>query len=236
MSSHGRVVATALALAGMALAAAPAALAKQPPKVVSATGMYGDRYCEYLFIKGKLPDLKATVWNTYGLNDCPPAQWKASDAVALAKEEGALTVLLNGPRYWLIDSAQLSDPGRVKSFAGLRMRELTTVDVPLVNGVPAQTPYSEVTVNRKNTFTWGSGRAVHELFAPNGRVYVMQAYSRIVDPKLSRSDLAGLGSRLKLPEGWRFRVRTLKRDLVLKTSGKATVLQDELQNTYQRER
>jgi hypothetical protein len=31
-------------------------------------------------------------------------------------------------------------------------------------------------------------------------------------------------------------VRRLKRDLVLTTGGKATVIQDELQNTYQRER
>ena len=226
-----RSVAIALA-SGVLLPAAASA----KDKVVSATGMYGDRYCEYLFIKGTPPDLTATVWNTYGLNDCPDAQWKASDKAALVKQEGALAVLLNGPRYWLIDSASLSNPGKVKSFSGLRMRELTTVKVPTVNGVPSQQPYGEVTVNRKNTFTWGAGRVVHELFAPNGRVYVMQAYSQIVDPTLKRSQLAGLGARLKLPEGWRYRVRRLKRDLVLTTGGKATVLQDELQNTYQREK
>jgi haloalkane dehalogenase len=213
---------------------APAAVAKE--KVVSATGMYGKRYCEYLFIKGKSPDLTATVWNTYGLNDCPRDQWEASDKAALVKQENALAVLLNGPRYWLIESASLSNPGAVKSFAGLRMRMLTTVKVPVVDGVPKQTPYSEVTVNRKNTFTWARGRVVYELLAPSGRRYVMQAYSQIVDKTLRRSQLAGLGARLKLPEGWRYRARRLKRDLVLVTGGNATVLQDELQNTYQRER
>lgn len=237
MRSHGRLTIAALAAAAIVFTAcAPAAVAKQPPKVVSATGMYGDRYCEYLVVKGQLPNLTGTVWNTYGLNDCPPAQWKASDPAAIAKQEGALTVILNGPRYWLIDSASLYDPGKVKSFAGLRMRELTTVQIPLVNGVPGQTPYTEVTVNRKNSFTWNRGRTVHELLAPDGRAYVMQAFSRIVDPKLRRSDLDGLGARLKLPAGWRFRNRTLARDLVLTTKTKATVLQDELQNTYQRER
>jgi hypothetical protein len=225
-----------IVLSGVAGLAAFAPAAGASEKVVSATGMYGDRYCEYLFIKGTPPDLTATVWNTYRLNTCPDKQWKASDRAALVKEEGALAVLLNGPRYWLIDSATLSGAGAVKSFFGLRMRMLTTVKVPTVNGVPAQTPYSEVTVNRKNTFTWNAGRVVYELFAPNGRVYAMQAYSQIVDPGEKRSQLAGLGAKLKLPEGWRYRPRRLKQDLVLTTGGKATVIQDELQNTYQRER
>jgi hypothetical protein len=224
----------ALVCAASMLLMAPAAGAKE--KVVSATGMYDQRYCEYLFVKGTPEGLTATVWNTYGLNTCPAEQWEASDRAALTKQEGALLVLLNGPRYWLIESASLSNPGKVKSFFGLRMRELTTVKVPVVNGVPAQTPYTEVTVNRKNSFTWGAGRVVYELLAPKGRVYVMQAYSQIVDKGLARSQLAGLGSRLKLPDGWRYRARRLKRDLVLTTGGKATVIQDELQNTYQRER
>jgi haloalkane dehalogenase len=183
-----------------------------------------------------LPNLTATVFNTYGLNDCPPGQWAKSDPAALVKQEGALFMRLNGPRYWLIESASLSNPGKVKDFNGLRMRELTTVKVPIVNGVPSQAPYVEVTVNRKNTFTWGKGRVVYELLAPDGRVYVMQAYSQIVDKGLQRSQLAGLGSRLTPPAGWRYRARRLKRDLVLTTAGAATIVQDDLQNTYQRER
>ena len=230
-----RIISRVVVLAAAATAVlAPAAGAKE--KVVTATGMYNQRYCEYLFAKGKLPNLTATVYNTYGLNDCPPDQWAKSDPEALVKQEGALFMRLNGPRYWLIESASLSNPGKVKSFNGLRMRELTTVKVPIVNGMPSQESYSEVTVNRKNVFRWGKGRVIYELFAPNGRVYVMQAYSQIVDKALKRSQLAGLGSRLQPPAGWRYRARRLKRDLVLKTEGAATVIQDELQNTYQRER
>ncbi len=77
---------------------------------------------------------------------------------------------------------------------------------------------------------------MHELLAPNGRAYVMQAYAQIVDRGLTRSKLRGLGARLKLPAGWRYRTRTLRRDLALTTYGRTTVIQDELQNTYQRER
>jgi hypothetical protein len=62
----------------------------------------------------------------------------------------------------------------------------------------------------------------------------MQSYSQIIDPSLSYADLATLGSRLKPPKGWEYRTRTLTADLVAQAQGEAHVLQDELQNTYQR--
>ncbi len=48
-----------------------------------------------------------------------------------------------------------------------------------------------------------------------------------------RDFLAGLGGRLALPEGWSFRTRVLDEELVVDTTATiATVLQDELENTY----
>jgi len=234
-------LAAGLAGAGASPAAAgpgpgPATAAKAPPKVLTSTGMYGKRYCEYLVVKGRLPDLTGTVWNTYGLNTCPKALWEASDAKRIAAEQGALTVLLNGPRFWLIDRVKLTNPGPIHDFFGLRMREATAFQVPIHDGVPSQPPYGEVTVNRHTSFVWSRKHKVQELLAPDGRIYTMQAYSHIVDTTLRLGDLPELGSRLRLPAGWRFRVRTLKKDLVLKTTTAATVIQDELQNTYQRSR
>jgi hypothetical protein len=50
---------------------------------------------------------------------------------------------------------------------------------------------------------------------------------------LIEGDLAGLGSRLDLPEGWTFGVETLENDLVIdSTDAPAQVFQDELMNTY----
>ena len=72
-----------------------------------------------------------------------------------------------------------------------------------------------------------------ELVAPGGDTYVMQSYAQIKDPKLTIGKLGSLGRRLTLPAGWRYRTRKLKRPLVLTAKGSATVLQDELQNTYQ---
>ena len=62
----------------------------------------------------------------------------------------------------------------------------------------------------------------------------MQSYAQILDPGQTIGDLRSLGARLELPRGWAFRTRRLKRDLTLRANGEATIVQDDLQNTYQR--
>ncbi len=190
-----------------------------------------------LVVKGKLPNLTATVWNTYGLDTCPPALWRKSNAATLAKQLGALTVALNGPRYWLVNSAAITFPpgfGVIERFStGIRARKLATVKVPIHNGVPGNVPYVGVTVNRTNTFTWSRKHPIYELVSPRHRVYVMQSYAQIADPHLTLAELHGLGARLHLPSGWHYRQRNLKRDLTLSARGHVTVVQDDLQDTYQ---
>ncbi len=197
-------------------------------------GMFGDRYCEYLAVHGTAPDLFADVWNTYKLNRCPQPQWDALTGQQVAQELGALGVVKNGPRYWLIDRNEIEiDPalGNRRTFSnGLEMRRVASIKI---GAVPDQTPYRENTVVRDNTWTWSKRYPVHELIAPNGKRYVMQAYSQIVDPRLSLAQLKKLGSRLELPDGWRYRTRKIKKNLALYSKGRAVVLQDELQNTYQ---
>ena len=41
-------------------------------------------------------------------------------------------------------------------------------------------------------------------------------------------------SRLKLPAGWRYETMTPDTDLLLGAQGKATVVQDDLDDTYQK--
>ncbi len=61
----------------------------------------------------------------------------------------------------------------------------------------------------------------------------MQAYSDIVDPNLTYDQLEKLGDKLKLAEGWKFRVKVLDRDLTIKAiNGLAHIVQDDLENTY----
>jgi hypothetical protein len=113
------------------------------------------------------------------------------------------------------------------------MRRVATIPIRS-DAELAQSPYTERTIKRDNTWTWSAHRRVFELLAPDGSTYVMQSYSQIRDPALTIGQLPGLGSRLELPQGWSYRSRRLKRDLILTANGSATIIQDDLTNTYQR--
>ena len=89
-------------------------------------------------------------------------------------------------------------------------------------------------MRRTTVYVYEQGREVYELVAPDGTSYVMQSYSLAVDPTLTEADLPSLGSRLSLPSGWRYQVRQLPRKWTLQIEGEARVIQDELENSYQR--
>jgi hypothetical protein len=202
-----------------------------PASAATLGGLHDARYCEIIELKGAPPSATATVWNTIGLNKCPAAWWNGFDAADVAKERGATLVVLNGPRHFLMDSVTAT-PGRVRSFHGEQMRRVATIPIRSAAEL-ARTPYTDRVIERGNIWHWKKGRRIYELVAPGGDVYVMQAYSQIVDPSLAIGKLRGLGRRLGLPTGWRYRSRVLRRSLAVGADGEATIVQDELQNTYQ---
>lgn len=186
-------------------------------------------------MKGSPLKLYAEVWNTLGLNDCPEEAWASADAEAIKAETGARAVVKNGPRYWVVPSlsthAATRDAAPVRTFAGIEARLVGTLEIApgMRHG---SSPYEPTTVERDTRYDYPAGRQVFLLDDPEGGVWVMQAYSRIVDPALALDDLAGLGDRLKLPDGWSFRSERLDRDLTVQpVDGTARILQDELQNT-----
>lgn len=194
------------------------------------------RYCEIIPIVREGLHLVATVYNTLGLNDCPPGLWERITEADMKKRFNALTVLLNGPRYFLMDEitgAGATAAGETIEVGGLKMTERATLDLSLFD-LLRRGPYRETTVDRETRYLFKAGRPVFILTAPDGARYAMQAYAQIVDKGLTYADLPGLGARLKPPTGWRYSVLTPETDLVLGAKGKATVIQDELQNTYQK--
>jgi hypothetical protein len=218
---------------------APAALAAlaivtADAQAATVDGLHDARYCEILVLRDSPPDATVTVWNTIGSNRCPAAWWSGLDAGSLARELGASLVVLNGPRHWVIDAATGETGGR-RRFHGQRLTKVATIPIRTAAEL-AQTPYTDRTIARRNTWRWSRDRTVFELVAPGGDVYVMQSYARIRDPELRLADLRRLGRRLRLPDGWRYRARRLREPLVLTARGEATIVQDELQNTYQRAR
>lgn len=212
------------------LAFAGTASAAQAPAPID---FHNARYCEILELRGSIPDASVTVWNTIGLNDCPAAQWEAIDGPALAAERGDTAVILNGPRHFLMDSAT-GEVGREHSFNGISMRKVATIPIHSAADL-VQSHYTERTIERVNTWTYDKGRRVYELLAPDGTNYMMQSYSQIIDPRQTIGDLRSLAARIDLPQGWAFRSRRLKHDLTLTARGHATIIQDDLTNTYQRE-
>lgn len=248
ISRSSKLLLTTVCLAAFALSAT-AATAKSPISVGNNPKMYNERYCEYLFVHsaadGAGVKVVGDVWNTFGLNKCPAAQWEASNKTSLAAIfPGTLAVKMNGPRYWIISSAKITwdsridaRGGTVRQFPGLKMRFLTSVDVPAAalktGGMP---PYGETIVSRTTDFTFSRKHPIHELMSPDGKVYAMQAYSQIKDKTLTLSKLGGLGSKLALPVGWKYRTRALKLDRTFRTKGKTVVIQDEFENTYQLEK
>ena len=93
--------------------------------------------------------------------------------------------------------------------------------------------YREHHVNRGAIWYFDAGSRVHELTSPDAKTYVMQAYCTGVDESLTEASLDGLGARLQLPLGWSYGSRVLDTELVVdNTERVATVIQDELENTY----
>ena len=195
--------------------------------------MRGVRYGEVIAVFLRESGFEAEVYGTQMLNDCPQELWGALDADAIAAEIGAVAVKLNGPRHWMIDGlgqkVAVVDPV-LREFGGLTMRRIAVIDL---GGTPSTTPYAEVHVNRGAVFFFDAGSPVYELVDPDGLAYVMQAYCIGVDPTITPQSLETLGGRLSLPPGWAYRSRTLDEELVVDTTQTiATVLQDELENSY----
>ncbi|MFF4543032.1 hypothetical protein ACFY1J_02135 [Streptomyces sp. NPDC001406] len=195
------------------------------------------RYGEILLISpGDDGSLEAAVYNTIGLNDCPLDRWRALDPESLAQQFAVPVVYLNGPRFWLFDELSAFVVGEVATFGGIEARRVAKVRIPagleLTHG-PGKEAYVDIVVERDTEYRFLADRPVHSLLTPDGKTYVMQAYSQIVDPGQTIGSLAGLGERLSLPQGWRYQVDTPTEDLLMRpVAGEAHVLQDELENTY----
>ena len=195
--------------------------------------MRGVRYGEVLAVYVRDSGLEGEVYGTQMLNDCPQDLWDALDAPAIAQEMGAVMVKLNGPRHWVLDGlgtkVAVVEPV-FRDFNGLTMRRIATVDL---GDNPAPSPYVERYVNRGAVFFFDAGKPAYELVNPDGVAYIMQAYCIGVDPTLTEDALVALGDRLALPEGWTYRTRILDEEVVVDTTATiATVVQDELENTY----
>lgn len=223
----------AVVVAGLAPVVADAMTIDRDNHAIS--GVRDARYCEIIPVKRDGFHFVATVYNTLGENDCPPAIWDTITEAEMKKRFDAFRVVLNGPRHFVMDriiASGTTAEGKTIEAGGLKLTERATIDLGLFD--LRHEPYRERTILRDTHYVYEAGKPVFTLLAPDGERYAMQAYAQIVDKSLDYDELPKLGERLKLPQGWRYEVMVPKFDLVLGAKGEATVIQDNLEDTYQK--
>jgi hypothetical protein len=193
------------------------------------------RYCEVLPVVFKDGKLVASVYNTIGHSDCPQDLWQQLNVQAIKKQFGAVDVLLNGPRFWVMD--QIIGKGSTVSGDVVTIGSLVftkRAEVVLTLNTMKIIPFQVRNIDRDTQYVFQSGKPVYELLSPDGYTYIMQTYSQQVNPTLTMDKLANLGDLIHLPEGWKFQTVIRDQDLVLSAYGVAHLVQDDLDNSYQR--
>ncbi len=193
------------------------------------------RYCEVLPIALDGVGLRASVYNTMGLGDCPPDKWAALTEAEVKRQFDVYLVAMNGPRYFLMDkiiASGATKAGETVELGGIGFIKRAEVQISLWD--LRNPPYAEHEIHRDTTFVFEAGKPTFQLTAPGGAVYVMQSYSRMKDKDLSYAALPDLGRRLQLPKGWHYATVVPTADLAVDAEGRAVVVQDDLGNTYQR--
>jgi hypothetical protein len=198
-------------------------------KTYTITGTRDLRFGEILVVK----EGGIEVYNTTGLNDCPPALWDALDLEQIKKQFGARAVQKNGPHFWMMDSQTVSFGEKV-SFGGLEARWAARLDPTIVaKSAQGSEPYHVFTPKKTQKMVYSKGRPVYELVDPDGNAYIMQAH----DERFPIESLPKLGERLKkLPKGWQYRTRLLTEDLILDLGPDQTIhaVGDEFHQYYTR--
>jgi len=227
-----------------------AGCAKEPKDDAQLTeikfdGIMGTRYTEILLVFGDAvtKNFTAGVYNTLGLNganpagggdSCPAAILDKIDMRKVKEDNGALSTVKNGPRLWTIDYVGVK-VGKERDFQGLKARWVMWFPIPDAIREGKDLSYAVMDAKRDTSMGIRKGSRAYILDEPMGNTFVMKSASLIKDPNQKFEDLKDLGSRLKLPPGWKFRTVVLEQDLVFMTeNGMAHITQDEIGNTYDR--
>ena len=143
---HIAVLATTALLAGLvacgdddsstsAGSAAPPTTAATPEPTTSGDGVPSKlrdvRYCEVIPSVSDGTTVTTYVYNTLGLNFCPPDMWRALTEDQVNQEFGSQQAKLNGPRHWVLDSIQgsgSSTTGQTFTFGGIDTSLRGTLD------------------------------------------------------------------------------------------------------------
>ena len=164
-----------------------------------------------------------------------PEAYKKIDPKKLAGELEVDMCAVNMGRFWLMDEIKLF-VGEMQNFHGMELRwggDMTGAE--MISQM--QNAYVPSLIRRNTVWTFKAGKSVFLLREPSGPVWVLQEYTKAVDPGLTPDNLNELGGKLKnLPQGWKFETKVLTKELTLDTGrcgGWAAIIRDDLHCTYQ---
>ena len=142
-----------------------------------------------------------------------------------------------------MDEMWLYTARETRDFDGVKATWMATLPIKGalagLGGAEKFPEYAPSDIQRVSKYLYKKGSQVYLIDLPDGKhTWIMQTYTRKVDPTMSEEKLPNLGSIYKnLPAGWKFVVKTLDKDLTLiPPSNKrhmAHVMADEFDNVYE---
>lgn len=209
-----------------------------PQKGVTAVrdNVRGTVWCEVIPVMGTTPDSMGHIYNSSPVDDCTEERADKLDKAKLAAEMKVPTVLLNVGRYWTFDKVTFFTGGETLDFHGIKAQWAATMTLQDMKNLLGSKSYTVAKITRDTEWLYHKGKPVYLLRAPEGITWIMQVYSKKIDKSLTLETLDQLGSKLQLPEGWKFEVKVLDKDLALQprwAGGEAHIMWDSLGNAYQ---
>jgi hypothetical protein len=207
--------------------------------------MHKTRYIEMFlaYRDAKTGDLLAACYNTMftpagipaSRDTAPQALVAGLDFDKLKQEYGVLNASLNGPKLWMPDWTEVNS-GVERDFNGIPAPWVGVLNMgTTTGGVAESAPYEPKTIARKSSLGWNKGTTVLLLDDAEGNTWVMKGFQVGLEPKHTFEEFVAKGQAMfkQLPEGWKFRVKTLEKDLIeTPENGVATIMPDEHFNVY----
>lgn len=196
----------------------------------------GHAWCEVIPIVGKGATATAEVYNSTGFENCTAERTAHLDAKKLATELNVGYVALNLRRFWAADEIFFYQAGEMISFQGVKAIWVASMNAEALKAGLRGNFFTAQKIKRDTNWLFKAGKPAYLVRTPEGKVWVLQVYGHEVDPTLSIETMDLLGSKLKLPEGWKFEVKVLEKDLAIeprRSGGIAHIMRDNLTNTYQ---
>ncbi len=187
--------------------------------------LVAETYNSMITVKG-IPATKDTA---------PQAKVEGLDFGAIKMELGVLGASLNGPKLWLPDWTEI-DMGVERDFNGIKASWVAQLDMgDNAGGVAESTPYKPMSIARKSGLGWNKGTQVLLLDDAEGNTWIMKGFQLGLKPKQTYEQFvaAGASNFKQLPQGWKFRIKTLDKDYIeVPVTGVATIMPDEFFNIY----